>query len=216
MKYYEERKEVLAVACRTLKEGLIHGTSGNVSMRVKGDNGEDVVIITPSGIPYDTLKPEDMVIVDLFENKIEGDLKPSSETPLHTAVYRARKDVNGIVHSHSMFATVYSILKKEIPVMVPPCSPYGPVPVAKFEMPGSEELGASVVEALGTDHFVVTMQNHGQISCCPTLDMALKGAEYVEESAQIAYLTNLVNGTNPLSDEAAAELKQRQLNKLAV
>ena len=137
MKYQETREKVLEVAVKCLNKGLIHGTAGNVSMRVPG---EDVVIITPSGIPYDQLTPEQLPAVSLHAELLDGEFKPSTETPMHTAVYRARKNLNGIVHTHSMFATVFSILEKEIPPMMPPSTPYAPVPVAPFELPGSEEL----------------------------------------------------------------------------
>lgn len=213
MKYYEERKRVLDIAVKTLEKGLIHGTSGNVSMRIEG---EDKVIITPSGLPYDTLTPEQLPIVDLYGNLLDGELKPSSETPLHTAVYRARPHVNGVVHTHSMFATVFSVLNKEIPIMMPPASPYGPIPVARFEMPGSEALGQSVVDALGEDHLVVTMQNHGLISCCPTIERALHGAEFAEDCAQLAYWTLLAGGMNPLPKYASDELRERALKGQAV
>lgn len=213
MNYIDERKRVLAVAVKSLEKGLIHGTSGNVSMRIEG---EEKVIITPSGLPYDTLTPDQLPIVDLYGKVIEGDLKPSSETPLHTAVYRARKNVNGIVHTHSMYATIFSILGEDIPVMMPPAAPYAPVPVAKFELPGSEELGQSVVNALGEDHLVVTMENHGLISCCPSIERALSGAEYVEETAQVAYLAKLINCMNPLPKEASDALRERALKGLAL
>ena len=88
MKYQETREKVLEVAVKCLNKGLIHGTAGNVSMRVPG---EDVVIITPSGIPYDQLTPEQLPAVSLHAELLDGEFKPSTETPMHTAVYRARK-----------------------------------------------------------------------------------------------------------------------------
>lgn len=213
MKYQETRGKVLEVAVKCLQRGLIHGTAGNVSMRVPG---EDVVIITPSGIPYDTLTPEKLPAVSLHAEVVDGNLKPSSETPMHTAIYRARANVNGVVHTHSMFATVFSILEKEIPAMMPPSSPYAPVPVAPFELPGSEELAAAAVKALGKDHLVCTLQNHGLISACPTLDRAFTAAEYIEECAQLAYWTMMAGKMNPLPQTAVAELRERALKGLAL
>ena len=147
MLYQETREEVLKYAVKCLENGLIHGTAGNVSARVPG---EEAVVITPSGIPYDTLSPEDLPVVSLHAEIIDGSRKPSSETPMHTAIYRARPNVNGVVHTHSMFATVFSILEKEIPAMMPPSSAFAPVPCAPFQLPGSEELAESVVKTLGT------------------------------------------------------------------
>lgn len=213
MKYQETREKVLEVAVKCLQQGLIHGTAGNVSMRVPG---EEVVIITPSGIPYDTLTPEQLPAVSFHGKVIDGDLKPSSETPMHTAIYRARDHVNGVVHTHSMFATVFSILEKEIPAMVPPSSPYAPVPVAPFALPGSEEMAAAAVKTLDKDHLCCTLQNHGLITACPTLELAFKAAEYVEECAQVAYWTMMAGNMNPLPPEAAAELRARVLKGQAV
>jgi ribulose-5-phosphate 4-epimerase/fuculose-1-phosphate aldolase len=213
MKYQETREKVLAVAVKCLQRGLIHGTAGNVSMRVPD---EDVVIITPSGIPYDILTPEQLPAVSLHAKVVDGNLKPSSETLMHTAIYRARTHVNGVVHTHSMFATVFSILEKEIPPMMPPSSPYAPVPVAPFELPGSEELAAAAVKALGKDHLVCTLQNHGLISACPTLDRAFTAVEYIEECAQLAFWTMMAGKMNPLPQAAVAELRERALKGLAL
>lgn len=213
MKYQETREKVLEIAVKCLQHGLIHGTAGNVSMRVPG---EDVVIITPSGIPYDKLIPEQLPVVSLHAQLIDGDLKPSSETPMHTAIYRARPHVNGVVHTHSMFATVFSILEKEIPPMMPPSSPYAPVPVAPFELPGSEELGAAAVKALGKENLVCTLQNHGLIAACPTIDRAFTAAEYIEECAQLAYWSMMAGKMNPLPHAAVKELRERALKGLAL
>ena len=213
MKYQETREKVLEVAVECLNKGLIHGTAGNVSMRVPG---EDVVIITPSGIPYDQLTPEQLPAVSLHAELLDGEFKPSTETPMHTAVYRARKNLNGIVHTHSMFATVFSILEKEIPPMMPPSTPYAPVPVAPFELPGSEELGQAAVNALGENKMVCTLQNHGLLAACPTLDRAFSAAEYIEECAQLAYWTMQAGKMNPLPDEAVQTLRDRMLRGIAV
>ena len=213
MKYQETREKVLEIAVKCAETGLIHGTEGNVSARVPG---EDLCAITPSGIPYVTLKPEDLPVVTLHGEVVEGEHKPSSETPMHTAIFRARPNVNGIVHTHSKYATVFSILQKEIPAMVPPSSAFAPVPCAPFQLPGSEELGESVVNALGTDHLAVTMQNHGQIAVAPTLDMAYRGAEVVEEVAEIAYLSMRGGSLNPVPEDAVVELRRRALKGQAV
>ena len=213
MLYQETREEVLKFAVKCLEHGLIHGTAGNVSMRVPG---EEAVVITPSGIPYDTLKPEDLPVVSLWGEVIDGDLKPSSETPMHTAIFRARANVNGVVHTHSMYATVMSIMQKEIPAMVPPSSAFAPMPCAPFQLPGSKELAETVVATLGEDHLACTMQNHGQITCAPTLAMAYKGAETVEECAQIAYLAYQAGSMQGLPEDARVELRRRALKGQAV
>jgi len=137
MKYQEIRETVLAAIKQSNALGLIHGTSGNISMR---DPKENVVAITPSGRDYDTMKAEDITIVDLNGNVVDGDYIPSSETPMHTAVYRARKDVNAVVHTHSLYATVMSMRLKDLDRATVPSNMYYPIHTAPFAMPGSEEL----------------------------------------------------------------------------
>ena len=213
MKYQETREKVLEIAVKCLEKGLIHGTAGNVSMRVPG---EDVAIITPTRIPYDQLKPEQLPAVSLTGELLDGEFKPSSETPMHTAVYRARKNLNGIVHTHSMSATVFSIMEQEIPPMMPPSTPYAPVPVAPFHLPGSEELAQAAVEALGEEKMVCTLQNHGLLAACPTLDRAFSAAEYIEECAQLAYLTLMAGKMTPIPAKDVETLKDRMLKGIAV
>ena len=175
-----------------------------------------MAIITPTRIPYDQLKPEQLPVVSLHAEWLEGEFKPSSEAPMHTAVYRARPNLNGVVHTHSMYATVFSILEKEIPPMMPPSTPYAPVPVAPFHLPGSEELAQSAVEALGEDKMVCTLQNHGLLAACPTLERAFSAAEYIEECAQLAYLTLMAGKMNPIPDKDVQTLRDRMLKGIAV
>ena len=132
MKYQEIRETVLAAIKQSNALGLIHGTSGNISMR---DPKENVVAITPSGRDYDTMKAEDITIVDLNGNVVDGDYIPSSETPMHTAVYRARKDVNAVVHTHSLYATVMSMRLKDLDRATVPSNMYYPIHTAPFAMP---------------------------------------------------------------------------------
>ncbi|MBP2638622.1 MAG: Ribulose-5-phosphate 4-epimerase and related epimerase and aldolase [Firmicutes bacterium] len=213
MKYQEIREKVLEGAVKCLERELIRGTSGNVSMLVPD---EQVVIITPTGIPYDKLTPADLPVVSLQGKLLEGNLKPSSETPMHTAVYRARPNVRAVVHTHSLFTLVFSALNRELPPMTPSSSPYAPVPVAPFALPGSEDLANAAVKALGQDRLAILLQNHGMLAACPTMERALAAAEYVEECAQVAYYTLLANNMNPLPAEAVKELRERALKGLAV
>ena len=106
MKYQKIREIVVEAAKKSNALGLIHGTSGNISMR---DEEDGVVAITPSGIEYETMTAEDITLVDLEGNVIEGKYKPSSETPMHTAIMRSRPDVRAVVHTLSLFATVMSM-----------------------------------------------------------------------------------------------------------
>lgn len=200
MKYQLIREKVLEASLKSNQLGLIHGTSGNISMR---DETEEVVAITPSGIPYETLQPEDISIVDLNGNPVEGKYKPSSETPMHTAVYRSRADVRAVVHTHSLFATVMSMTLENLkPATVPSCM-YYPIPVAPFQMPGSAELAEIAAATLGTEHDVTLLQNHGLLATGQTMDKAMECAIYTEECAQVAYYAALLGTKNYIPEKAA-------------
>ena len=106
------RRQVLDVSVQVYRTQMARGTSGNVSAR---DPESGMIAITPSAIPYERLQEEDIVIIDPNGELVYGHQRPSSETPMHTLVYRERQDVNGIVHTHSLYATVFSVLNKELP-----------------------------------------------------------------------------------------------------
>ena len=112
MKYEDIRRQVLTAIRQASAQGLIHGTSGNISVR---DREAGVAAITPSGRPYDTMEPGDIAIVTLDGEWVDGPYAPSSETPMHTAVYRARPDVGAVVHNHALFCTVMAMAVDELP-----------------------------------------------------------------------------------------------------
>lgn len=215
MKYQEIRETVLAAIKQSNALGLIHGTSGNISMR---DPKENVVAITPSGRDYDTMKAEDITIVDLNGNVVDGDYIPSSETPMHTAVYRARKDVNAVVHTHSLYATVMSMRLKDLDRATVPSNMYYPIHTAPFAMPGSEDLAEKAVEALGGQGDVTLLQNHGLLATGATMDAAMTCAIYTEEDAQVGYYAALINMPEDsyIPEEAALVIRGVALSGRAV
>lgn len=148
MKYEDIRRQVLTAIRQASAQGLIHGTSGNISVR---DREAGVAAITPSGRPYDTMEPGDIAIVTLDGEWVDGPYAPSSETPMHTAVYRARPDVGAVVHNHALFCTVMAMAVDELPPSTPPQAEFAPIRVVPFAVPGSRALAASVAAALGTD-----------------------------------------------------------------
>lgn len=115
------------------------------------DREAGVAAITPSGRPYDTMEPGDIAIVTLDGEWVDGPYAPSSETPMHTAVYRARPDVGAVVHNHALFCTVMAMAVDELPPSTPPQAEFAPIRVVPFAVPGSRALAASVAAALGTD-----------------------------------------------------------------
>ena len=139
LKHHGLREEVAHVAKRLIDSGLVTGTSGNVSARTP----EGEVLVTPSGIDYEVLEPEDVVLVDIEGTVVEGALEPSSETPMHTGIYRVRVEVGAVVHTHSIYATTLACLGWPIPpvhYMLTTLSGDGQVPLAPYTTYGTEEL----------------------------------------------------------------------------
>jgi L-fuculose-phosphate aldolase len=166
--------------------GLVAGTEGNVSARTpEGD-----VLITPSGLDYAVTEPEDIVVVSLDSERLEGSFAPSVETPMHTGIYRARPETLGIVHTHARFSTTLACLNWEIPpvhYMLANLSDEGRVPVARYATYGTEELAHGCVRALGRSHRSCLLNNHGTISVGATVSEAYSRTELLEQMAEIYY-----------------------------
>lgn len=204
MKYEKIRNQVLDAILEAVDLGLIKGTSGNIAVR---DEEEDVVAITPSGIAYKTMKAEDIAIVDLDGNWIDGPYKPSSETPMHTAVLRARKDVKATVHTHGMYATIMAMDDEELQPTTPPQAEFVPVRVVPFTMPGSKDLAQIVVDTLD-DGRAVLLKNHGMFCCGKNIKAAMAATIYTEEMATTAYYAKLLGKFQPMPEEAIKKMKE--------
>lgn len=198
------RQQVLQVALETDRQNLCKGTSGNISAR---DPESGLVCVTPSTVPYDRLGPDGICIVDVNGNLVEGTYKPSSETPMHTAIYRARPDVNGVVHTHSIYATTFAVLNRELPALLVTMIAMAPVSVVPFQMPGSEELADAVAAAMTKGKSAVLLQNHGAITAAQSVEAALGMAVYLEEGAQIGLLSLMAGGLNPIPESAIAAMR---------
>ena len=168
------------------KQNLVAWTSGNVSERDK-DTG--YVVIKPSGIRYEDLRPEHMVVVDLEGRVIEGALKVSSDTASHLYIYRNRPDVNGVVHTHSAYATAFAAIGKPIPVYLTAQADEfgGPIPCGGFALIGGEEIGKVVLESIG-DSKAVLLKNHGVFTIGASAEAAVKAAVMVEDIAHTVWL----------------------------
>ena len=181
----QERQQVAETARRLLDTGLVVNTSGNVSIRL-----DERVAITPTGCAYGTLTAADVVVVDLERNVIDGDLLPSSETPLHLSVYAAKPDARAIVHTHSVHATAVSTLVRELPAIhYQIVTLGGPVPVAPYRTFGTPELADVVTQAM-QDRSAVLMQNHGATTIGATVDQALARTITLEWLARVYLIAN--------------------------
>lgn len=180
--YLEEKKELVEYGKKMSAEGLSSGTSGNLSIYLKE---EGVVLITPSGIGYFDTTPEDIVVMDLEGNIIEGTRKPSSEWHLHTLFYKNKPEARAVVHTHSKFCTTLSTLRMPIKAVHYVIADAGTneVPCAPYRRYGTEELAKVAVESAKESNAVL-LANHGIVVCGKNLKSAYglaKGMEYVAE-----------------------------------
>lgn len=208
--YEAIRKTVLDAIQEAVEKKLINGTSGNIAFR--DPEHPNILAITPSGISYTGMTLEDIAIVEMQEdgtNKwIEGNYKPSSEVPMHTAVMRARKDVNATVHTHSMYATICAMGEHPqlLPITPPQCE-FTPVSIVGFTMPGSDEVAGKVVTALGGEGKVCLIKNHGMFSCGKNMKSAMHATIYTEEMAETTVIAKTLGTYEPMSEEAVAAMK---------
>jgi len=205
LKYQDLREEVAEVARQLISSGLVTGTSGNVSARTpEGD-----VLITPSGLDYESMEPEDVVLVDVEGELLDGSLKPSTETPMHTGIYRARAQVGAVVHTHSRYATTLACLGWEIPpvhYMLATLSGDGRIPLAPYTTYGTEELAGYAAEALGESRNACLLQNHGTITVGESAGEAFSRTVVLEEMAEIYYRARLAGEPILLTPEQIREV----------
>jgi len=193
---YELREKLIKVARRCFQYRLMAGTWGNLSVRFDREK----VLITPSGFEKTALKPENLLLMDLEGNILKGDLKPTIETSMHLGIYKARDDVNAVVHTHSPYAMMLSVINEPIPVLtVEFASAVGhEVPVTGFVLPGTKDLADEVVKALREDRVAVLIRNHGVVAVGESLEKAYHVGILVEEEAR-TYFWIMLLGKNDMS-----------------
>jgi len=185
-------------------QGLVKGNSGNVSARIP-DTEE--FLVKPSGVCMGLLTPEELVLVDFEGNKIRGNRSVSAETPMHAAIYRTRKDVQAVVHTHAPAATAFGIAGTEVrPLQIEVflLLPRG-VPIVPFKSPGSKELAEAVRKKIA-DYDAVILENHGIVTVGSTIEAACTLNEIVEEAAKIQFMVMMLKGNDAAS---WAELKKK-------
>ncbi len=206
---YSER--IIQTANKMVKLGLVKGTWGNISLR-KGNK----IYITPSGVEYDKLTNQDVAVIDIESGKqIGGHSKPSSELPLHMEIYKAFSSINGVVHTHSIYATVYASMNRKIPCYVEDQAQIigGDIEVANYAFPGSEELGKNVVQTLQNGNFGVLMARHGAVGIGRSLDEAMIAAQIIEKSAKIAFLIEMAKGEDFIPKDDIKKMRKIYLEK---
>ena len=205
------KREIIETARAMLAKGLVQGTGGNFSVRCARG-----MIITPSGMDYGALTPDDLPVLSLGGEMVEGFRKPSVERELHAEIYRRRPDVNAVIHTHSVYATAAAALRAPMPVLTDnqavlfggavPCAEYAPIgteklaPCAEYAPIGTEKLARSAAQALGPGCGVL-LANHGALCACASLAEAALKCEMLEIFAKIYFLTALRGGGVPLTAE---------------
>lgn len=200
------RRRLVYIAKKTYEHRLVVGTWGNLSARLDGDK----VLMTPSGFEKDLLKPADILVVNLDGEVLRGRWRPSIETPMHVYIYRAREDVNAIIHTHSHYATIFAVRGEPIPPLtVEFASVVGHVvPVTRYVRPGTMEMAREVVNVLGGGKAVL-IKNHGVVAVGDSIEEAYHVALLVEEEARTYYFTKLLGGpTEKISSEEVASLHE--------
>jgi len=201
------REELWRLHLELPRNNLVTWTGGNVSAR---DPATGLVVIKPSGVRYEALRPDDMVVVDPDGRRLEGSLEPSSDTASHLYIYRQRADVNGVVHTHSPYATAFAAVGRPIPVYLTAIADEfgGPIPCGGFALIGGEEIGQVVVETLGGGPAVLLKQ-HGVFTVGASAAAAVKAAVMVEDVARSVWLAMQIGRPEEISPADVARLHER-------
>jgi L-ribulose-5-phosphate 4-epimerase len=208
----ELRRMLAALHLELPRYGLVAWTSGNVSARVPG---EELMAIKASGIPYDDLTADAIVVCDLYGHPVEGTLAPSSDAATHGYVYRAMPEVGGVAHTHSPYATAWAIHGEPIPCVLTAMADEfgGEIPIGPFALIGDEEIGRGIADTLERHRSpAVLMRAHGVFTIGATARDAIKAAVMCEDVARTVHLARALGDVVPLDPESIEALHDRYQN----
>lgn len=205
------RSQVCELHQELPRNNLVTWTSGNLSGR---DADSGLVVIKPSGIYYQDLTPDKMVVLDADGRVVEGAFKPSSDTAAHLYVYRHRPDINGIVHTHSPFATAFAAVGKSIPVYLTAiCDEFGgAIPCGAYARIGSDEIGREIIRSIGSSPAIL-MKNHGVFTVGSSPIAAIKAAIMVEDVAKTVYYALQLGTPDEIPPEEVERAHRRYLEE---
>jgi L-ribulose-5-phosphate 4-epimerase len=207
------QRTVCTLHAELTKAGLVAWTSGNVSARVPG---ADLMVIKPSGVGYDDLTPESMVICDLDGTRVGGEFGPSSDTASHAYIYRHLPEVGGVVHTHSPYATAWAARGEAIPCVLTAMADEfgGEIPVGPFALIGGEEVGRAVVATLsGHRSPAVLLRSHGVFTIGGTARDAVKAAVMCEDAARTVHLARAYGNPEPIPQDRVDALHRRYVEE---
>jgi len=201
------KEELVELHLELPKHNLVVWTGGNVSAR---DPETGLVVIKASGIRYEEMRPEHMVVVDIDGKIIEGALKPSSDTASHLYIYKHRPDVGGVVHTHSAYATAFAAVNKPIPVVLTAIADEfgGPIPCGGFALIGDEAIGKVVLDNIGESPAIL-LKNHGVFTIGKNARSAVKAAVMTEDNARTVWLALQIGIPDEIPQEDVAKLHYR-------
>jgi L-ribulose-5-phosphate 4-epimerase len=205
----ELRHTVAALHGELTRYGLVVWTAGNVSARVPG---ADLMVIKPSGVSYDDLSADTMVVTDLYGNLVDGELAPSSDTAAHAYVYREMPEVGGVVHTHSTYATAWAARGEPIPCVLTMVADEfgGDVPVGPFALIGDDSIGRGIVQTLRASRSpAVLMRGHGPFTIGPDARAAVKAAVMLEDVARTVHFARQLGAPEALRPEDIDKLHAR-------
>jgi L-ribulose-5-phosphate 4-epimerase len=209
---HELRAHVAALHTELTRWQLVAWTAGNVSARVPG---RDLLVIKPSGVSYDELSAESMVVCDLDGSLVEGEHAPSSDTAAHAYVYRHMPEVGGVVHTHSTYATAWAARGEAIPCVLTMVADEfgGDIPVGPFALIGDDSIGRGIVETLRASRSkAVLMQNHGPFTVGKDARAAVKAAVLLEDVARTVHVTRQLGEPLPIAQHDVDALFERYQN----
>jgi L-ribulose-5-phosphate 4-epimerase len=204
------REELVHLHYELPKNNLVVWTGGNISAR---DAESGLVVIKPSGIRYENLRAQDMVVVDLDNRVVEGHLNPSSDVSSHLYIYKYLPHVGGVVHTHSPYATAFAAVNQPIPVVLTAIADEfgGPIPCAGFALIGDDAIGKLVVQGIG-DSTAILLKNHGVFTIGKNAEAALKAAIMTEENAKTVWLAKQIGKPDEIPADQVQKLHYRYMN----
>jgi L-ribulose-5-phosphate 4-epimerase len=208
----EVREQVSALHAELVRYGLVVWTAGNVSGRVPG---HELMVIKPSGVSYDALTPDSMIVCDLDGNVVDGDFSPSSDTAAHAYVYRHMPDVGGVVHTHSTYACAWAARGEPVPCVLTAMADEfgGEIPIGPFALIGDDSIGRGIVDTLsGHRSAAVLMRSHGVFTIGKDARTAVKAAVMCEDVARSVHIARQLGDPLPIPQSDIDRLYERYQN----